>query len=65
MLKMEQEEYAREEIEWNEITFQDNQDCLDLIEKVSLPASGGSGSSSLAGWLRLGVLILDFGILGL
>lgn len=43
VLKTEQEEYAREEIEWNEITFQDNQDCLDLIEKVRADNWRGCG----------------------
>ena len=31
---MEQEEYAKEEINWSYIEFIDNQDVLDLIEKV-------------------------------
>jgi myosin-5 len=31
---MEQEEYAKEEINWNYVEFVDNQDVLDLIEKV-------------------------------
>lgn len=31
---MEQEEYKREEINWSYIEFIDNQDVLDLIEKV-------------------------------
>lgn len=31
---MEQEEYTREEIDWSYIEFVDNQDILDLIEKV-------------------------------
>jgi myosin-5 len=35
---MEQEEYKSEEINWSYIEFIDNQDVLDLIEKVvSLP----------------------------
>lgn len=37
---MEQEEYTKEEINWSYIEFVDNQDVLDLIEKVfncSLP----------------------------
>lgn len=33
---MEQEEYSREEINWSYIEFIDNQDVLDLIEKVFL-----------------------------
>lgn len=32
---MEQEEYRKEEIDWSYIEFIDNQDVLDLIEKVS------------------------------
>lgn len=32
---MEQEEYTKEEIDWSYIDFVDNQDILDLIEKVS------------------------------
>lgn len=34
VFKMEQEEYKREEINWSYIEFIDNQDVLDLIEKV-------------------------------
>lgn len=35
---MEQEEYTKEAIDWSYIEFVDNQDVLDLIEKVmSLP----------------------------
>ena len=33
---MEQEEYTKEEINWSYIEFIDNQDILDLIEKVTL-----------------------------
>ncbi|XP_042444067.1 myosin-17-like [Zingiber officinale] len=33
VFKMEQEEYAMEEIDWSYIEFVDNQDVLDLIEK--------------------------------
>lgn len=33
---MEQEEYTREEINWSYIEFIDNQDVLDLIEKVDI-----------------------------
>ena len=35
VFKMEQEEYVREGINWSNIDFVDNQDVLDLIEKVS------------------------------
>lgn len=31
---MEQEEYTKEEINWSYIEFIDNQDVLDLVEKV-------------------------------
>ena len=31
---MEQEEYTKEEIDWSYIDYVDNQDILDLIEKV-------------------------------
>lgn len=31
---MEQEEYTKEEIIWSYVEFVDNQDVLDLIEKV-------------------------------
>ncbi|RWW20373.1 hypothetical protein BHE74_00024217 [Ensete ventricosum] len=34
VFKMEQEEYTKEEISWSYIEFVDNQDILDLIEKV-------------------------------
>ena len=33
---MEQEEYEKEKINWSYIEFIDNQDVLDLIEKVGL-----------------------------
>ncbi len=33
---MEQEEYKSEKIDWSYIEFIDNQDVLDLIEKVVL-----------------------------
>ncbi|KAL6991920.1 hypothetical protein U1Q18_010031 [Sarracenia purpurea var. burkii] len=35
VFKMEQEEYTKEEIDWSYIEFVDNQDVLDLIEKVA------------------------------
>lgn len=31
---MEQEEYTKEKIDWSYIEFVDNQDVLDLLEKV-------------------------------
>lgn len=34
VFKMEQEEYTKEAINWSYIEFVDNQDVLDLIEKV-------------------------------
>jgi len=34
IFSMEQEEYEKEKINWKNITFKDNQECLDLIEKV-------------------------------
>lgn len=36
VFKMEQEEYKSEKINWSYIEFIDNQDMLDLIEKVVL-----------------------------
>jgi len=33
IFSMEQEEYEKEKINWKNITFKDNQECLDLIEK--------------------------------
>lgn len=33
---MEQEDYTTEEINWSYVEFVDNQDVLDLIEKVPL-----------------------------
>lgn len=36
---MEQEEYTKEEIDWSYIEFVDNQDVLDLIEKVILSST--------------------------
>ena len=32
MFHLEQEEYVREELEWNRIEFSDNQQCITLIE---------------------------------
>jgi myosin-5 len=36
VFKMEQEEYTKEQIDWSYIEFVDNQDVLDLIEKVCI-----------------------------
>jgi len=33
IFKLEQEEYKREQIAWENITFVDNQECIDLIER--------------------------------
>lgn len=35
IFKLEQEEYNKEKIAWSSIQFKDNQDTIDLIEKVS------------------------------
>lgn len=37
MFKLEQEEYEREGIRWSALDFEDNQDCLDLIEGAKPP----------------------------
>ena len=39
VFKMEQEEYTKEEIDWSYIEFVDNQDILDLIDKVFASSS--------------------------
>lgn len=36
IFKIEQEEYKKEDIYWSIIDFKDNQECIDLIEKVKL-----------------------------
>nr|GMD23917.1 myosin-11 isoform X2 [Ipomoea batatas] len=36
VFKMKQEEYTKEEIDWSYIEFVDNQDILDLIEKLCM-----------------------------
>lgn len=36
VFKLEQSEYQREEIDWSYIEFNENQECLDLIEKKPL-----------------------------
>lgn len=46
---MEQEEYTKEEIDWSYIEFVDNQDVLDLIEKV-IPLSPVQLNSSMLFW---------------
>ena len=33
LFKLEQEEYEREKIDWTKVEFEDNQACLDLIER--------------------------------
>lgn len=35
---MEEEEYMREQIEWDRTDFPDNQPCVDLIEKKPMGA---------------------------
>eukprot|EP01099_Mayorella_cantabrigiensis_P000735 TRINITY_DN1324_c0_g3_i1.p1 TRINITY_DN1324_c0_g3~~TRINITY_DN1324_c0_g3_i1.p1 ORF type:complete len:1073 (-),score=292.52 TRINITY_DN1324_c0_g3_i1:865-4083(-) len=37
IFKLEQEEYEREKINWSKIIFNDNQPCIDLIEKQNNP----------------------------
>ncbi|KAB1670982.1 hypothetical protein [Gossypium barbadense] len=36
LLKLEQEEYDLEGIDWSKVVFEDNQECLDLFEKKPL-----------------------------
>ncbi|KHG13556.1 Myosin-2 heavy chain [Gossypium arboreum] len=36
LLKLEQEEYDLEGIDWSKVVFEDNQECLDLFEKIEL-----------------------------
>lgn len=49
IFKLEQDEYNREGINWQNIAFVDNQDCIDLIAKVlrhlvpGAPAAGVYG----------------------
>nr|CAD1825783.1 unnamed protein product [Ananas comosus var. bracteatus] len=38
VFKMEQEEYTKEKIDWSYIEFVDNQDVLDLLEKMRIAA---------------------------
>jgi hypothetical protein len=59
---MEQEEYTREQINWSYIEFVDNQDVLDLIEKVRV----GYCMRCIASWLlRYCLLRLVYPILAL
>jgi myosin heavy subunit len=37
IFKIEQEEYAREKINWSRVDFKDNLECINLIEKGSPP----------------------------
>jgi len=57
---MEQEEYKKEEIDWSYIEFVDNQDILDLIEKVS-HLTLQSLAWSLVGCLVLSKIFVHFG----
>ncbi len=36
MFKVEQQEYLKEKLDWSYINFNDNQECLDLIEQKPL-----------------------------
>ncbi|XP_043688998.1 myosin-2-like isoform X2 [Telopea speciosissima] len=36
LLKLEQEEYSHDGIDWTQVDFEDNQDCLNLFEKKPL-----------------------------
>jgi myosin heavy subunit len=36
MFKVEQQEYIKEKLDWSYINFNDNQECLDLIEQKPL-----------------------------
>ncbi|CAN1775288.1 VIII-2 [Linum perenne] len=40
LLKLEQEDYEEDGIDWTKVDFEDNQDCLDLFEKVVYDANG-------------------------
>jgi myosin-5 len=48
VFKMEQEEYTKEEIDWSYIQFVDNQEILDLIEKVKIWILDPMSSEQLA-----------------
>ncbi|KAH9785060.1 Myosin-6 [Citrus sinensis] len=56
VFKMEQEEYSKEEINWSYIEFVDNQDILDLIEKVLNSAYPFGDLMNISKWF-LSVLI--------
>ncbi|PNX91377.1 myosin-H heavy chain-like protein, partial [Trifolium pratense] len=51
VFKMEQEEYKKEEIDWSYIEFVDNQDILDLIEKIEGISLACDRIFSLVVWL--------------
>ena len=55
---MEQEEYTKEEIDWSYIEFIDNQDVLDLIEKVSSSTRSSVGTYDL--FPSIDMLIFSF-----
>lgn len=55
---MEQEEYTKEEINWSYVEFVDNQDVLDLIERVSADLARDSGYQSKS--VALHSIIFDF-----
>lgn len=61
VFKMEQEEYRKEEINWSYIEFIDNQDVLDLIEKViTCFASKRLSYCAIQFWYILLTLLIQF-----
>ncbi|WVZ26980.1 hypothetical protein V8G54_000011 (mitochondrion) [Vigna mungo] len=40
LFKLEQEEYIQDGIDWAKVEFEDNQDCLNLFEKVTYDTTG-------------------------
>ena len=38
MFTLEQEEYSKEKVQWTQIKFVDNQECIDLFEHVRNPS---------------------------
>ncbi|KAA3453007.1 myosin-2-like [Gossypium australe] len=62
LLKLEQEEYDLEGIDWTKVVFEDNQECLDLFEKVILRFNGFFVSKIE---LELGLTKKPLGILSL